>query len=555
MAAAVGSPLRLRLQFDFPPPGSPGCALCWLLLEPGQARLVTDLLSIIRHRFGFSRRARLSLFLDGALLPPTESARLVRDNDALRVTLEEITEERCEETDGECRAQKGDKTRHKRRQKEREEEKHQREKRKEKREPECSSGREDSAGDGSDTRKKSKKRKRREENSGMVPEGKKGRAPRLQKAPAAKAKDGQQAVLPVSKAAHKRVGSAALTPSNRTLEAQKQRVGTSESSSTSSDSDSAESNVKQSKSSHRPAAMVLPRDKAQPAVTAAACKQMSNAKRGSKDAGSKNAKKPQSSSSDSDSSSEDEGAAPAQGRTAEQALPNSTAVAQTGAIGAPKAGSSESESDSSDSETLVIKKPAANAGLSNSIARNGSKQSPAGVQGLAAGLGRGRGRAAGAGNFWRGPRGRGFRGMARGWGRGESTGFFYSYSSEGQKQRQLDELFVLQNAVDVPKRDYSVLPLLAAPPQVGQRIAFKEGRIISWNADKKQIELEILSSSAIAKEPGKFDLVYQSADGAELIEYAVPQDTKITESWDSLIEPRLIVEPPMNGSGTENGAV
>ncbi|XP_015735147.1 coilin [Coturnix japonica] len=578
MAAAVGSPLRLRLQFDFPPPGSPGCALCWLLLEPGQARLVTDLLSIIRHRFGFSRRARLSLFLDGALLPPTESARLVRDNDALRVTLEEITEERCEETDGECRAQKGDKTRHKRRQKEREEEKHQREKRKEKREPECSSGREDSAGDGSDTRKKSKKRKRREENSGMVPEGKKGRAPRLQKAPAAKAKDGQQAVLPVSKAAHKRVGSAALTPSNRTLEAQKQRVGTSESSSTSSDSDSAESNVKQSKSSHRPAAMVLPRDKAQPAVTAAACKQMSNAKRGSKDAGSKNAKKPQSSSSDSDSSSEDEGAAPAQGRTAEQALPNSTAVAQTGAIGAPKAGSSESESDSSDSETLVIKKPAANAGLSNSIARNGSKQSPAGVQGLAAGLGRGRGRAAGAGNFWRGPRGRGFRGMARGWGRGESTGFFYSYSSEGQKQRQLDEAVTntpvpVQNAVDVPKRDYSVLPLLAAPPQVGQRIAFKrlelnenyspevssykEGRIISWNADKKQIELEILSSSAsqIAKEPGKFDLVYQSADGAELIEYAVPQDTKITESWDSLIEPRLIVEPPMNGSGTENGAV
>lgn len=84
MAAAGGAPVRLRLQFDFPPPGSPGCALCWLLLEPGQARLVTDLLSIIRHRFGFSRRARLSLFLDGALLPPTESARLVRDNDALR---------------------------------------------------------------------------------------------------------------------------------------------------------------------------------------------------------------------------------------------------------------------------------------------------------------------------------------------------------------------------------------------------------------------------------------------------------------------------------------
>ncbi|XP_054702627.1 coilin isoform X2 [Grus americana] len=226
MAAAGGGPLRLRLLFDYPPPGSPGCALCWLLVEPSQVRLVTDLVSLIRHRFGFSRRARLSLFLEGALLPPTESARLVRDNDSLRVKLEEIVADEYEE-----------------------------------------------------------------------------------------------------------------------------------------------------------------------------------------------------------------------------------------------------------------------------------------------------------------------------------------------------------NPVEVPKRDYSVLPLLAAPPQVGERIAFKrleltenyspevsdykEGKIISWNADKKQIELEILSSSAgqLAKEPGKFDLVYQSADGAELIEYAVPQDTKITESWDALIEPRLIVEPPVNGSSVENGTI
>ncbi|POI21627.1 hypothetical protein CIB84_014626 [Bambusicola thoracicus] len=504
MAAAGGTPVRLRLQFDFPPPGSPGCALCWLLLEPGQARLVTDLLSIIRHRFGFSRRARLSLFLDGALLPPTESARLVRDNDALRVTLEEIAAEGCEEADDEFYATKDDKKRHKRRLKAQGlsrsgEEKHQREKKKNKYSPESSSGRED--GDVSDTRKKSKKRKRREENSGTVPrpsEGKKGRAdrpPKLQKAqreerPAAKAKDGQRAALPAAKAARGRGGGSApltagkSTSNSLTAEAQKQRVGTSESSSTSSDSDSSESNVKQSKSSHRPAAAALPRDKAQTAVTAAACNQMSNAEHCSKAAVSKNAKKSQSSSSDSDSSSEDERAAPAQGRTTKQVLPNSAAAAQTGLTGAPKARSSSSSSDSSDSDTLVIKKPAANAGLSDSIARNGSKQSPAGIQGPAAGLGRGRGRAVGEGNFWRGPRGRGFRGMVRGRGRGESPGFFYNYSSEGQKQRQLHEavtntsvpvqqLFVLQNAADAPKRDYTVLPLLAAPPQVGERIAFK----------------------------------------------------------------------------------
>ncbi|NXE62400.1 COIL protein, partial [Calcarius ornatus] len=187
---------------------------------------------------------------------------------------------------------------------------------------------------------------------------------------------------------------------------------------------------------------------------------------------------------------------------------------------------------------------------------------------------RGRGRGTGEDNFWRGPRGRGFRGMMRGHGRGANPGFFYNYSSEGQKQRQLNEAVtntsvLVQNPVEIPKRDYSVLPLLAAPPQVGERIAFK---VNSGNAEytehKKNPEtnpktklifigfcvslvcswLSCLFGFPVAKEPGKFDLVYQSADGVELIEYAVPQDTKITESWDALIEPRLIVEPPVNGS-------
>ncbi|NWV66198.1 COIL protein, partial [Malurus elegans] len=161
--------------------------------------------------------------------------------------------------------------------------------------------------------------------------------------------------------------------------------------------------------------------------------------------------------------------------------------------------------------------------------------------------GRGRGRGTGE-NFWRASRGRGFGGMMRGQGHGRAAnpGFFYNYSSEGQKQRQINESatntsVLIQNPVEIPKRDYSVLPLLAAPPQVGERIAFKV-------KNSGNTEWICLFGFSAAKEPGKFDLVYQSADGAELIEYAVPQDTRITESWDALIEPRLIVEPAVNGS-------
>ncbi|NWX36974.1 COIL protein, partial [Notiomystis cincta] len=190
--------------------------------------------------------------------------------------------------------------------------------------------------------------------------------------------------------------------------------------------------------------------------------------------------------------------------------------------------------------------------------------------------GRGRGRGTGEDNFWRGPRGRGFHGMMRGQGhgRGANPGFFYNYSSEGQKQRQLNEAatntsVLVQNPMEIPKRDYSLLPLLAAPPQVGERIAFKRleltenysPEVSDYKVLKNQTKakpktklilisfcLSCLFGFSAAKEPGKFDLVYQSEDGAELIEYAVPQDTKITESWDALIEPRLIVEPPVNGS-------
>ncbi|ELW61601.1 Coilin [Tupaia chinensis] len=80
---AASETVRLRLQFDYPPPATPHCTAFWLLVDLNRCRVVTDLISLIRQRFGFSSGALLGLYLEGGLLPPSESARLVRDNDCL----------------------------------------------------------------------------------------------------------------------------------------------------------------------------------------------------------------------------------------------------------------------------------------------------------------------------------------------------------------------------------------------------------------------------------------------------------------------------------------
>ncbi|MBN3314206.1 COIL protein, partial [Atractosteus spatula] len=170
---------------------------------------------------------------------------------------------------------------------------------------------------------------------------------------------------------------------------------------------------------------------------------------------------------------------------------------------------------------------------------------------------------------------RGGRGRARA---GPRNHVYYNYNGSEQ-QCDSDALtnssVVLQNpAADVPKRDYSLLPLLAAPPAVGQLIAFKEGRIVGFDQSTRQLELELLSSApdpvllklpsrwllsclgfnrchpgfpAAPAEPGKFDLVYHTPDGAEIVEYAVSRGSKLTERWDSLLEPRLIVDGAERG--------
>uniref|UniRef100_A0A8C9NLU9 Coilin n=1 Tax=Serinus canaria TaxID=9135 RepID=A0A8C9NLU9_SERCA len=464
--AAGGSgagPVRLRLVFDHPPPASPGCALCWLLLEPGQARLVTDL------------------------------ARLVRDNDSLRVKLEEIVAEDYEEIDdGFIYTTKEDKKRHRHKEDEEElsrnEGKHKRKKKKEKHNLDYSSCREEISVDTWDSQKRYTKRKRKEEVRGRnrLAEGKeesstshskKMKKTEREKQLATEKKDEKQTKVAAAKMALERADeSFSLNSGNNsikkiTTQSRKKRVGASDSSSTSSDSDSSEVKVKDNKSSHKPVVVTLPKDKSQAAsdsdVKTNKVTVKSNTEK-TKTAISKNAKKPQSSSSDSDSSTEDEKVTPL----------------------------------------------------------------PASVQGSFASPSRGRGRGTGEDNFWRGPRGRG---------------------SEGQKQRQLNEAatntsVLVQNPVEVPKRDYSVLPLLAAPPQVGERIAFKRLELTeNYSPEISDYKVLVffppfihsqnydgevwLKYFDVAKEPGKFDLVYQSADGVELIEYAVPQDTKVRKFW------------------------
>lgn len=125
---------------------------------------------------------------------------------------------------------------------------------------------------------------------------------------------------------------------------------------------------------------------------------------------------------------------------------------------------------------------------------------------------------------------------------------------------------VFQNPVEPPKKDYSLLPLLAAAPQVGEKIAFKlleltsdyspdvsdykEGKILSHDPETQQVDIEVLSSLPALKEPGKFDLVYHNENGTEVVEYAVTQEKRITVLWRELIDPRLIIDSSGSISST-----
>ncbi|KAL2765289.1 coilin, partial [Daubentonia madagascariensis] len=202
---------------------------------------------------------------------------------------------------------------------------------------------------------------------------------------------------------------------------------------------------------------------------------------------------------------------------------------------------------------------------------NGGRQAPGPPPNvpLPTNLGRGWGRGEDL-LSWKGARGRGMRGRGRG--RGHAVSSVLNRNTEYQKQQQLNEVVtnsstIIQNPVETHKKDYTLLPLLAAAPQVGEKIAFKlleltsdyspdvsdykEGKILSHNPETQQVDIEILSSLPALKEPGKFDLVYHNENGTEVVEYAVTQERRITVFWRELIDPRLIIESPSNTSNTE----
>ncbi|XP_026566959.1 coilin [Pseudonaja textilis] len=583
MAAAIGSgceaPVRLRLLFDYPPPVSPACGLCWLLVEPNQVRLITDLISLIREKFGFSRHARLNLFLDGALLPPTESARLVRDNDSLRVRLEEIVGVNCYNTvtNGSSSLSRRQRKRQRKLEaKVSESEDTEPNKRKKSNwnfedQEEKSTNIQDSVTLG--IKKKAAPERRHTIDTECEDDNSHSKKPRgkndqRKEQDAKKEKKKKASTFPSRSISQKTEKSLSQksTKGNTIAQTNAKKYISSSESSTTSDSDHVAPATKQTNThASKGASQQINKPQLVSLKTLSAGKHKDKV---SLKTGQTKKTKSQSSSSDSDSSSEEK----QQSSNLRNKQPYQKQGTVTGHSSKAESKSSSSESDdSSESETSALKKQKVNATGNLSVRGNDDKQLSDVSCGLASNLrenGKGRGR--GEAPLWRGPRVRGCRGVTRDRGRGERIHFFYNHSSEDQKEKQLNEAatnasVVIQNPVEAPKKDYSGLPVLVAPPQVGQKIAFKlleltenytpevsdykEGKIVSWNPINKQLDLEILSFSSVAKEPGKFDLIYQSEDGSKTIEYAVSQDRKITESWEALIEPRLIIDSPSNESG------
>lgn len=569
---AASEMVRLRLQFDYPPPVTPHCTVFWLLVDLNRCRVVTDLISLIRQRFGFSSGAFLGLYLDGGLLPPAESARLVRDNDCLRVKLEDsaISElsvllsngsdsrfspvkakKRTSNLEEDEETELGyvfSKKHWKRQENSSNQEKasdlnpkavqNQPVRKKSKRKNKAACDTVDA--DDRETRRKSPKKEKCEYK-------KQTKNCRSLKAQAVKERSTLNCSPPKGSAgngvgkARRKVGGGVC--------ANHSPSSSSESQSSEASSDRlSKATTEAGNSSEKLSAQLpkLPKDSTKNTAANRPCtKAAFNLAPGK---GKTIRASSSSSSSDSSSASGDENAESK--RVPECGVSFLKTAGLFAGRGLPGPGPSPQTPGTMGWKPSESPVPLPSMSVPASIGR---------------GWGRGQDLLS-----WKGSQGRGMRGRGRG--RGHALSCVLNKNPECQKQQQLSETMsnistIIQNPVELPKKDYSLLPLLAAAPQVGEKIVFKlleltsdyspdvsdykEGKLLSHNPETQQVDIEILSSLPAVKEPGKFDLVYHNENGTEVVEYAVMQEKRITVFWRELIEPRLIIEPPSNTTSSE----
>nr|XP_046270261.1 coilin [Scatophagus argus] len=530
MATHSNNFIRVRLHFDYPPPAVIDCRMCWLLVDLNTCRVVADLESIIREKFEFSRGSILNLYIEDCYLPHTESIYVVRENDSVKVKVSYLAPVIG---NGSFPVQASENCR--KRQRPREEEGPGENgvsvERKEKKRRKRSEGKEAKQASG-DERNKNSQEKCTEKKKKKKKKKAQEKAPTVTPKSTACAKN-----TPVK--VHQPVKSNKKPPVA-------QNVSSSDSSSSSSEEEEAPKKTAAQKPalkthSSTPAApkahkLTIPtQTKPRPPSSSSSETVSSSDEATSANPSSKNKPLTSTTPTESDNSKPQQASHVLQPTNCAQKQPASVAVPTCDKNVKSCTPSSEEEIE------LVIRRP---------------------VHQLAGGAGSEAWRGRGRGKNRRGGRGETRWGEGRGGIRGQNGSFEFNYNGAKEPSYQTDSLsnksVVLQNkAESTPKQDYSSMPLLAAPPQVGQKIAFKlleltenytpevseykEGKIVSFDHTTKQIELELQNASLSPVEPGKFDLVYQNPDGSERVEYAVSRSSRVTERWDSLLEPRLII--------------
>uniref|UniRef100_A0A672YWQ7 Coilin p80 n=1 Tax=Sphaeramia orbicularis TaxID=375764 RepID=A0A672YWQ7_9TELE len=505
MAAHSNNFIRVRLHFDYAPPAAVCSRMCWLLVDLNMCRVVSDLESLIRQKFELSRRSILCLFVEDCYLPHTESIYVVRDNDCVRKT----------------EVENGFELKKKKRKKHKE------------------SPKKDGEQQALSEEEEKKKKKHKEKKKKKEPEETASAAP---SAPALTAKK-----TPVEERS-KSIKKPPVT------QLRKQNVSSSESSS------SSEEDVPPKKTLTLKPPTKTPAAPSKPPLTAKKTPvNVAEQSKSIKKPPVTQLRKQNVSSSESSSSSEEDvppkktptPKPPAKTPDVSKKPPNSNPTAKK----APPLSSSSSDSDSSSNEAVSNKKTPINTPirllcLQTQTVRRKSTWSSAVLYSswvVVVQVGCHRGKAEGGEKPGRG-----------GVEEGPSEGVALSSATV--------ETMVSHSAVilrptyrwsfrwvsaSAPSQPWSShiifitcvsfsMPLLAAPPQVGQNIAFmlleltenytpevseyKEAKIVSFDPTTKQIELELLTPV----EPGKFDLVYQNPDGSERVEYAVARSSRVS---------------------------